>query len=200
MSTTVLAIDPGSRESAWMIYDGTPRSWAKEPNDTIVKCLRARTFAARNLVIESMVNYAATVGAETFDAIRWAGRFQEAWAINFGEDSVSYLTRPEVKLHLCQSMRAKDKDVREALITRWGGEDKAIGGEKCPHCKGKGHFGRTRSPCAACGVTGLQSPRGVLHGITSDCWSALAIGTTWTDKTKALTPSGAGRGGNTEAQ
>lgn len=185
MSETILSIDPGSKESAWMIYDGTPRKWAKTVNCCLLSDLRSGKLVASrvHVVIESMVNYAATVGAETFDAIRWAGRFQEAWAEHSGEESVSYITRPEVKLHLCQSMRAKDKDVREALITRWGGEAVAIGGKKCPSCKGSGGHGRgsKRFSCDRCKGSGLVTPRGPLNGITADCWSALAIAVTYTD-------------------
>lgn len=189
----ILSIDPGSKESAWMLYDGTPRKWGKESNTTILGLLRAPASGdfddANHVVIESMVNYAATVGAETFDAIRWAGRFQEAWSLLYGDCSVSYITRPEVKLHLCQSMRAKDKDVREALITRWGGEDMAIGGKKCPTCKGKGVVGRKGSytGCPGC-IKGLLTPRGPLHGITADCWSALAIAVTYADKSTRIDP------------
>ena len=35
--------------------------------------------------------------------------------------------RQEVKLHLCNSARAKDANIRQALIDRFGGKDKAIG-------------------------------------------------------------------------
>jgi hypothetical protein len=59
-----------------------------------------------------------------------------------------------VKLHLCGSSRAKDPNVRTALLDRFGGA----------------------------GAKGTKAAPGPLYGIAADLWSALAIAVTWTDQ------------------
>lgn len=176
----ILSLDPGSKESAWMLYDGTPREWAKEPNAQLLERVRSWPDAnPEHLAIESMVSYGQMVGEEVFTTCVWIGRFIEAW----GENTYTMLRRADIKRHVCGTDKAKDSGVREALITRWGGEGLAIGGAKCRPCFGKGMIGGKKKghPCATCQATGLATPRGKLHGITADCWSALAIAVCWSD-------------------
>jgi hypothetical protein len=56
------------------------------------------------------------VGAEVFETIYWSGRFAEA----YGVEHDARITRIDVKMHLCHSPRAKDGNVRQALIDRFG--------------------------------------------------------------------------------
>jgi len=58
-----------------------------------------------------------------------------------------------VKLHLCGSARAKDTNIRQALIDRYGGSA-AIGKKAAP---------------------------GPLYGVSKDVWSALAVAVTAAD-------------------
>ena len=88
------------------------------------------------------------VGAEVFDTVCWAGRFAEA----AHRVPVVMLPRRAVKLALCGDSRAKDANIRQALIDRFGGSA-AIGRKAAP---------------------------GPLYGITRDVWSALAIAVTYT--------------------
>jgi hypothetical protein len=192
MNTRILSIDPGSKFSAWMVYEGRPVEWGKVANEALLASLRSQSPSVyrdpgAHMVVESMVSYGQTVGDEVFATCVWIGRFLEAWESRFGPGRASLLKRPEIKMHLCHAGRATDKDIREALIQRWGGEDVAIGGKRCAACKGKGYSGKPRVPCGSC-TDGLVTPRGPLHGIASDCWSALAIATTWTDKHNPALP------------
>lgn len=182
MAATIVSIDPGSKESAWLMYycGGSPVQWGKEPNEKVLERVRGWPDAnPQHLVIESMVSYGQVVGEEVFSTCVWIGRFIEAW----GETPYSLLRRADIKRHICGTDKARDSGVREALITRWGGEEKAVGGKRCPSCKGsKGHGrGSKRFRCDACGGSGTASPHGPLFGITSDCWSALAIAVTYAD-------------------
>lgn len=182
--TKILALDPGTRESAWLLLDcGQPVKWAKEPNPLVRWLLHDwQSKSQTTLVIESMVNYGVNVGDDVFEAVRWIGRFEEVWAA--GEEGVvKYVKRATVKAHLCGSSSVKDSDVRAALIHRWGGEDAAIGGAKCKACKGRGSV--KKQPCQLCGGLGQLTPKGPLHGLAGDCWSALAIATTWHDEQQA---------------
>lgn len=55
------------------------------------------------------------VGAEVFETVFWSGRFAQAWGLNFHR-----IKRHEVKMHLCHNMRAKDGNIRQALIDKLG--------------------------------------------------------------------------------
>lgn len=58
------------------------------------------------------------VGREVFDTCVWIGRFIQAVA-EYGKD-YEYIYRKEEKMNLCGSMKAKDSNIRQALIDRFG--------------------------------------------------------------------------------
>ena len=58
------------------------------------------------------------VGKEVFDTCVWIGRFiQQAEEIGKG---YSYIYRKDEKMNICHSMKAKDSNIRQALIDRFG--------------------------------------------------------------------------------
>ena len=67
------------------------------------------------------------VGAEVFETVRWAGRFEEV----LYPTPVVLLPRMAVKMALCHSARANDASIRQALLDRFGGKD-ATGTKKSP--------------------------------------------------------------------
>jgi len=147
----IYAIDPGTEQSAWLEYDGMrPVDYGVVPNDELLRKLRINDhWRVERIVLEGIACHGMPVGAETFTTCIWIGRFVEAWG---GHWDLVY--RNDVKLHLCQSPRAKDPMVRQALIDKFGGESKAIGGVKCETCKGVGTRGYLRADCAECFGTG----------------------------------------------
>ena len=146
--TTILAIDPGTTRSAWLRFDGDrPEGFGITANDVLVPALRTGGLPDV-VVIEKVESYGMAVGAEVFDTVRWAGRFAEA----AHRVPVVMLPRRAVKLALCGDSRAKDANIRQALIDRFGGSA-AIGRKAAP---------------------------GPLYGISRDVWSALAIAVTYT--------------------
>lgn len=151
----LLAIDPGPEQSAVVEYDTATRRplwWVKQPNDAmIVTICNSEAF---ELAIEMVASYGMAVGREVFETCVWIGRFVEAWALRTRREP-TMVYRRDVKLHLCGSVRAKDANVRQALIDRYGpGKEQAIG--------------RKASP-------------GPLYGLTGDCWAALAVAVTVAD-------------------
>lgn len=210
IGTAILAIDPGTTYSGWcLLEDSEPVEWGWDDNEEIIKRLVNSTAGGSwfggifvHLVIEDVSHYGMPVGKDVFDTVRWAGRFHQAVAIPRLGIDVTYIKRPDVKLHLCGSPRANDSTIRQAIIDRYGGDEIAIGGKKCKTCKGKGWVGRGRPTCVNCcskctvaGVhmfrgtcshvqkgSGYQSPPGVLHGVSGHVWSALAVGLTYDDK------------------
>jgi hypothetical protein len=157
--TVILAIDPGSERSAWLLYsDQLPAvlAFAKEPNEDILDKLRTGEldpFTTQTVVIEFMAPRGMPTSAQEMEALWWAGRFTEA----AHPTPVERLTRHRVKMHLCGKANANDTNIRAALIDRFGG----IGGKAA--------------------AVGLKASKGPLYGVSADVWAALAVAVTWAD-------------------
>ncbi|MCB1033869.1 MAG: hypothetical protein KDD47_08565, partial [Acidobacteria bacterium] len=67
-----------------------------------------------------------------------------------------------IRVHLCGNASATQAQIRAALIERCGGDRLAVGGKRCPDCKGKGWRGAGRPTCGSCGGSGEVTPRGPL--------------------------------------
>lgn len=148
--TLILAIDPGTSESAWLLMDSIgPTGFGIEPNEKLLSDLRSRLFPDPDVVaIEKVQSFGMPVGAEVFETVRWAGRFEEACR----PLPVILVPRRAVKLALCGDSRAKDANIRQALVDRFGGS----------------------------AAVGRKADPGPLYGIHRDVWSALAIAVTYT--------------------
>jgi len=150
---TVLAIDPGCEKSAWVLYDGErPFDHQIEENNALLSRLRLNDLPFDAVVTEQVTSYGMAVGAEVFETVFWTGRFHEAAQVHWRK--AARVPRRDVKLHLCQSARAKDANVRQALLDRFGGKDKACGKKTAP---------------------------GPLYGLKADEWQALALAVTYYD-------------------
>jgi hypothetical protein len=156
----ILAIDPGPKESAlaW-IHNGEFLIGVKWPNQQVLDHLRRwATEENHMLVVEMIASYGMAVGAEVFETVVWIGRFAEAWDSRANIAS-ALMYRLNVKMHLCHDSRAKDPNIRQALIDRFGpGKEKAIGTKRSP---------------------------GPLYGVAGDVWSALAVAVTFADQQQA---------------
>jgi hypothetical protein len=151
---TVLAIDPGSSESAFVILkpNGRIADFAKLPNPKILLHLQRRELHADLMAIEKIASYGMPVGAETFDTCFWSGRFIEAWGGSFTSHPWRLIPRAEVKMHLChKTAGVNDSVIRQRLIDLHGGKEAAIGRKAMP---------------------------GPLYGVKADCWQALALAVT----------------------
>lgn len=117
---SIFAIDPGCEESgyAWLA-SGVIATSGVLPNTQVLSLLKSwpREMSGISLAIEMVASYGMAVGKEVFETVRWIGRFQQAWS---DPESVILVYRKDVKLNLCQSLRAKDTNIRQALIDRIG--------------------------------------------------------------------------------
>ena len=116
---TLLAIDPGTTESGWVQLDDLNRiiDHGTTDNDELIRRVYKRGADGYDLAIEMIASYGMPVGAEVFDTCVWIGRFVEA----FGRpEDVDLVYRRDVKLHLCGTTRAKDANVRQALVDLFG--------------------------------------------------------------------------------
>jgi len=143
----ILAIDPGNTQSAWLLYDSDtarPVQYKIDSNKDLLHLCNQLGRVPCVLAIEMMACYGMPVGRAVFETCVWIGRFVQAW----GNGNFEYVYRKDVKLFLCNSYRAKDSNIRQSLIDRYGGKQEAIG---------------------------LKATPGPLYGISKDIWSALAI-------------------------
>lgn len=115
----ILAIDPGNKESAYVIMDAetyNPFVSGKVKNTNLLDTMweLQDAFAIKNTVIEMIASYGMAVGQEVFDTCVWIGRFYEK------SSYAELIVRKDVKMNLCHSTRAKDGNIRQALIDRFG--------------------------------------------------------------------------------
>jgi len=117
---TILSIDPGNLQSAYCYCnnDLKPLEFGKDENLNMLKYVHL--FPADILVIEKIASYGMAVGAEVFDTCIWTGRFQQLWELQNEKNRTEFIFRREVKVNLCGSMKAKDANIRQALIDRFG--------------------------------------------------------------------------------
>ena len=150
----ILAIDPGNRQSAFVVLDGDtlqPLEFDKIDNYSLLDKLA--DMEPMHMAIEMVASYGMPVGAEVFETCVWIGRFWQAtsWMV-----SKSYVFRREEKLAICHSSRANDATIRQALIDRFA-----------PGVPNKGK--------------GTKKEPGWFYGFHADIWQAYAVGVTWAD-------------------
>lgn len=136
-----------------------PTAFGKDYNATVLRKVIAYAGPCARVVCEQIESYGMAVGREVFETVRWSGRFEQAFEQAFGPANWPelivpwhYLPRRAVKLELCGQPRAKDANIRQALIDLYGGKELAIGKKAQP---------------------------GPLYGMSGDVWAALAVGITW---------------------
>jgi len=166
----VLALDPGPEVTGWVILNvGTAQVLyaGEDANPAVGAHLlwAADQYTGRTgedpelvpLVIEGLSCFGARVGQSVFETARWIGLFEEAYH-GFGGQVAGRIFRPEVKLALTGATRAKDADVRRALLSiqwpgpRGGGAEPLVGTKKKP---------------------------GPLYKVRGHAWSALAVAVAW---------------------
>jgi hypothetical protein len=152
MSKLILAIDPGTTESGWVLFDGERvHSSAVESNSDMLRRVQVWQDGVC-LAIEMIASYGMPVGREVFETCVWIGRFVQA---SRDPEAVLLVYRRDVKLHLCGSVKAKDANVRQALLDMFP----RTGGGKTPQ------VGTVKQP-------------GPLYGVSSHAWPALGVAIT----------------------
>jgi len=114
----IIAIDPGPKTSGIVMWDGSAVYINPEiSNPEMLSWLRQGTWVNSWVVaIEMIACYGMPVGAETFETCLIIGRIQEICK----STRIELIYRKEVKMHLCGSMKAKDANIRKALIDKLG--------------------------------------------------------------------------------
>ena len=126
----VFAIDPGTTQSAWVLWDMEAAqilNMGIHLNENMPDIIQRNAKDAL-LAVEMIASYGMPVGKEVFETCVWIGRFVHAYSPGAMDHSRFYVYRLEVKSCLCHSAKAKDANVRQALIDLFG----APGTKKCP--------------------------------------------------------------------
>lgn len=129
---TILGIDPGNTFSAAAVLaDGKLLSSCRLPNAEFLEWLQIKkitheSFNAEPLRVacEMIAAMGMAVGREVFDTVRMIGRIEAIFP------DLDLITRVTIKNEICGSSKARDANVRQALIDIYGppGSKKAPGG------------------------------------------------------------------------
>lgn len=167
----ILAIDPGNVQSGYAILSADENDITqiiesgKIQNEKLREFMKYCYNTALNgdnkpdmLAIEMIGHYGQgmAAGATTFDTCIWIGRFLETAERDMGlveEKNIHRIMRRHEKINLCGSMKAKDKDIKQALVDRFA--------------LGQPNYGK-----------GTKSAPGFFFGVAKDAWQAVAVGTT----------------------
>lgn len=152
----ILAIDPGNIVSGWCVVDSDskkPIEFGVSENKWLLFFISFESMAVPDgIVIERVASYGMPVGKEVFETCEWIGRFAQH-AEHYGIH-VDYLYRREEKLHICHDSKAKDANIRRALIDRFATHDMTNG-------------------------KGTKKDPDWFYGFRQDVWAAYAIAITY---------------------
>lgn len=154
----ILAIDPGNIDSGYVLIDEMsnmlPVDHGKIPNQNLLaKIYQYTALPPDHFAIEMVASYGMAVGREVFDTLFWIGRFWEA-ALTTGINHLQHVYRREEKLEICKSPKAKDANIRRALIDQFAGHDLKNG-------------------------KGTKKNPDFFYGFHADVWQAFAVGITY---------------------
>lgn len=153
----ILAIDPGNRQSAYVVMDKDlrPLEFEKMENEELLARIPQLLdrYGDLSLAIEMVASYGMPVGASVFETCVWIGRFWQACSV-LPRKALVY--RIDEKLTLCHDSRAKDANIRQALIDRF-------------------------APNTPNGGKGTKKAPGWFYGFSADVWQAYAVGVTCAD-------------------
>jgi len=154
----ILSIDPGPVQSAFAVLDEylKPIEFGILPNDELLDRLHWGEFEGKNdyFAIEMVAHYGKGMpaGKDVFDTCVWIGRFWQEADCPYKE----FIYRlPDITI-LCGSMRAKDGNIRQALIDRFAQHDFKNG-------------------------KGTVKNKDWFYGVSKDVWAAIAVGVTYYD-------------------
>lgn len=155
----ILAIDPGNVQSGYAVIE-MPNfkllDFGKIENEQLLANIEEWFSVDSNIdaiALEMVASYGMPVGKDVFETCVWIGRFVQALQGN----DITYIYRKDEKMTLCHSMKAKDSNIRQALIDRYAKHDFKNG-------------------------KGVKKNPDTFYGVSKDAWQAIAVGVTCAEK------------------
>ena len=161
----ILAIDPGNIESGYALIempDFKLLDFGKVKNEELLEMLMnyefegwdkiEKHFKFHKVACEMVQCLGMAVGKDVFDTWVWIGRFFQV--LDCQGENVDFVYRKEEKMCLCGSMKAKDSNIRQALIDRYAKHDFKNG-------------------------KGVKKNPDTFYGVSKDVWQAIAVGVTY---------------------
>lgn len=152
---TMLAIDPGTRESGWCKFDAVSGrivrilDFGKCKNESVLGQI---TGSVDLVIVEKLISYGKNVGNDVLETCEWVGRFTQY--ANDKHIPVGYIRRIDERRSLCGSPTANDSMIRNALIAKYAKHDLKNG-------------------------KGTKDNPDFFYGFKADMWQAFAIGETY---------------------
>lgn len=151
----IFAVDPGNTHSGYAIIqmpDFTLLEFGKVQNEKLLGILEkySRANAIDAFAIEMVASYGMAVGKHVFETCVWIGRFVQA----IHPKKAKFIYRKDEKLCLCGNLKAKDSNIRQALIDRYAKHDFKSG-------------------------KGVKKNPDTFYGVSKDAWQAIAVGVTF---------------------
>lgn len=159
----ILALDPGNTQTGYAIIEMPEfrlHDFGKVDNTSLLRSITEGDMmydlsSLDAVAIEMVASFGMAVGREIFETCVWIGRFHQA----ADHPNTSYVYRKQEKEILCGSPKAKDTNIRQALIDRYAKHDLKSG-------------------------KGTKANPDVFYGVSNDVWSAIAVGVTYYELTK----------------
>lgn len=163
----ILGVDPGTSQTGWVLYNSV--NHAVEDSgfvendfflDSLIEALDYDVMA-----VERIASYGMPIGAETIRTIEYIGRYwQKVLDVKKGVSKVElFYKKVDINPTICGSNKAKDANIRQAIMDMFpktgGGSNPVVGTAKNP---------------------------GVLYGISTHKWAALAVALTCAIKNKLI--------------
>lgn len=160
MNESILAIDPGTAESAYVVVDKDtlkPLDRGIIPNMEMLWAMQDKEFFDRynikHVVIEMIAGMGQSVGQETFETVFWIGCFWQEMRFNLPRTRIY---RREEKSALCGTQKCKDRDIITALLNRFA--------------PGEANYGK-----------GTAKKPGWFYDFKEDIWQSYAVAVTYHD-------------------
>jgi len=170
MDAAYLGIDPGTHQSGFCALvpgENAPQHFGVFQNSALLAHTESVLHDLADKIpsgvpvrvgVEMIACYGMPVGRETFETCLWIGKFVAFFPRVGCPVEIRKVYRREVKHHLCNSVKAKDANVRQALIDKYP----ATGGGRIPQ-------------------VGTKKQPGPLYGLKSHIWAALGEAVTARD-------------------
>lgn len=156
---TIFAVDPGNAASGYALIrmpEFKLLEFGKIENEELLEVVPILAGRADHFAIEMVASYGMPVGKDVFETCVWIGRFIQVARLEH-----HFVYRKDEKSRLCFDSRAKDSNIRQALINRYA---------KFDFKNGKG----------------TKKNPDTFYGVSKDAWQAIAVGVTYYEMKEAV--------------